>query len=529
MSKFFTYINIKKIHLSFIFSILASAGGAWANEEDTQDVIYSTGAVMADERVTSSFSQAVKFRNFLPPAVDLSARLPSPGNQGRQGSCVGWAVGYAARSYYVGLAEGRRLTDPVNIPSPAHIYGRALKREGTTDCDTGMRIFEALDDLRRGSLSLSQLPYDERACPHPRASAEQSPLDFKIDSWKFIPKSQLDTIKGELSDGHPLVFDMALALSFHKYRRGGVYRRGAESADTGRHAMVIIGYDEARQAFRIQNSWGEGWGDRGRGWLSYDTFREDVGGVYSMRPMPLVTPPRITPPPVTPPPGPAPAPPPVPVAQDITGEVGVTCAKLELSSTGDRRTVRGFVGSPEDLEKVRTSKVAQGATIEVAVRKWPQCEVLLTLDPWLVGGGELAVSIAEGAPERRAGEAMPIKVVTPAWPSYVNVAYIQADGSVLHLVQTDPANLRTLSPRRDLAFGDGAEGRSTFRASAPFGAEMAVVIASSSPLFADARPRKETERDFLTALRRALLWRPDPDAPARRIVAGVAAVTTREK
>lgn len=268
---------------------------------------------------------------------------------------------------------------------------------------------------------------------------------------------------------------------------------------------------------------------RGGAGLSYDTFREDVGGVYSMRPMPLVTPPRITPPPVTPPPGPAPAPPPVPVAQDITGEVGVTCAKLELSSTGDRRTVRGFVGSPEDLEKVRTSKVAQGAAIEVAVRKWPQCEVLLTLDPWLVGGGELAVSIAEGAPERRAGEAMPIKVVTPAWPSYVNVAYIQADGSVLHLVQTDPANLRTLSPRRDLAFGDGAEGRSTFRASAPFGAEMAVVIASSSPLFADARPRKETERDFLTALRRALLWRPDPDAPARRIVAGVAAVITREK
>jgi C1A family cysteine protease len=36
--------------------------------------------------------------------------------------------------------------------------------------------------------------------------------------------------------------------------------------------MVLVGYDDDRKAFRVQNSWGTGWGDQGRVWLAYDTF-----------------------------------------------------------------------------------------------------------------------------------------------------------------------------------------------------------------------------------------------------------------
>jgi C1A family cysteine protease len=40
--------------------------------------------------------------------------------------------------------------------------------------------------------------------------------------------------------------------------------------------MVAVGYDEARKALRIQNSWGRSWGDGGRGWFSYDFWRSRV-------------------------------------------------------------------------------------------------------------------------------------------------------------------------------------------------------------------------------------------------------------
>ena len=40
--------------------------------------------------------------------------------------------------------------------------------------------------------------------------------------------------------------------------------------------MVVVGYDDAKQAFRIQNSWGRSWGDGGYGWFSYEFWKRNV-------------------------------------------------------------------------------------------------------------------------------------------------------------------------------------------------------------------------------------------------------------
>jgi hypothetical protein len=45
----------------------------------------------------------------LPNQVDLSTLFPTPGNQGRQGSCVAWAVGYALKTYQEN--QNRRLNN----------------------------------------------------------------------------------------------------------------------------------------------------------------------------------------------------------------------------------------------------------------------------------------------------------------------------------------------------------------------------------------------------------------------------------
>jgi hypothetical protein len=38
----------------------------------------------------------------------------------------------------------------------------------------------------------------------------------------------------------------------------------------GGHAICLCAYDDTKGAFRIKNSWGTNWGDRGYAWLSYD-------------------------------------------------------------------------------------------------------------------------------------------------------------------------------------------------------------------------------------------------------------------
>jgi C1A family cysteine protease len=44
----------------------------------------------------------------------------------------------------------------------------------------------------------------------------------------------------------------------------------------GSHAMVAVGFDDDRKAFRIQNSWGRGWGDGGYGWFGYDFWKRNI-------------------------------------------------------------------------------------------------------------------------------------------------------------------------------------------------------------------------------------------------------------
>ena len=50
----------------------------------------------------------------------------------------------------------------------------------------------------------------------------------------------------------------------------------------GGHAVMTVGYDDAKKigstkgALLIRNSWGEGWGEQGYGWLPYDYVRKGL-------------------------------------------------------------------------------------------------------------------------------------------------------------------------------------------------------------------------------------------------------------
>jgi hypothetical protein len=47
------------------------------------------------------------------------------------------------------------------------------------------------------------------------------------------------------------------------------------------HVMLIVGYDDSKQMFRVKNSWGTNWADQGYAWVSYDFVRRAaVGAAY---------------------------------------------------------------------------------------------------------------------------------------------------------------------------------------------------------------------------------------------------------
>ena len=495
---------------------------------DPPDTVYATGAVFATEEELADRPRTPLFRNFLPPSVDLSHRFPRAGDQGKQGSCVGWAVGYAARAYYNSTPYGGRRLRADQIPSPAYIYDSI--RLVDTSCEYGSSIIDALNRLKIGATSLAEYPYDEHLCRSLRVTLLTRADEFRIADWQVVNTSPLDQVKGELANDHPVIISMRPNQDFYDLRGRQVWRGGYPSEDDGYHAITVVGYSDVGQYFTIINSWGRGWGDNGYGRISYDTFRRQVRVGFVMRlvedPEPEPEPKPEPEPEPEPEPKPEPKPdPPEPIVPELVlPDIG--CGQIAIEIRGAKQVVVGFVGTLDDLTKIKEVAARSKARVEVDLRPWPQCEALMTIEKPLAQPSTPSITLPKSS--YRADETLAFDVRMAGFQGYLHVAYIQADGNVINLVQSDILTLSTLPPGKAMTFGDGREGRSKFTVAAPFGNEMIVALASKSPLFDEDRPLVETEREFLTALRRAIIARPDPTQPERVVTASYAVLETTE-
>ena len=202
----------------------------------------------------------------------------------------------------------------------------------------------------------------------------------------------------------------------------------------------------------------------------------------------------------------------------------LSCAALDIAPSG---TATGFVSTQADLLRVR--QLASHAE-RVALRPWPQCEALLTLDRQISQANGLAMTLDKPARPCPAGtlcggDALALTVHMPRWSGYLYVAYIQAAGDTLLLEQPAGAAIATRKPNEIVILGKG-EGQPDLRISAPYGTEMIIAMASASPLFDTTLPDSMTEREFLTVLRKALIYKPRRSDPDRVVAAAVMPITT---
>ncbi len=246
----------------------------------------------------------------LPLEVDLSADFPRPGDQGKQASCVGWAVAYALKSYQEGIETGKKPLLADRIFSPSYLYNQLNK---STDCQRGIFLPAALEFLmREGAIPLSAFPYAERSCSRrPTEALSRSARSYSIQYFRRVDFADLSSIKRHLGQGLPILIGVLTDRAFQKFSGGGIYRKkpGRQEPNSG-HALVVVGYSENRQAFRIINSWGQDWGDRGFAWIGYESFKKMTREAYvlfdSENPAPKTVkkPVRTVPPPPPPVKGP---------------------------------------------------------------------------------------------------------------------------------------------------------------------------------------------------------------------------------
>jgi hypothetical protein len=230
----------------------------------------------------------------------FSLDMPPIGDQGREGSCVAWALGYGIMSYEMkkrsGLGYyylGTKNLNTLQIGSPEYLFNRV--NVNNTDCGDGSFFVGtparrgALDHLKYAGIApLAVAPYSDRdGCGTVDNYKEpENPLaaQNRIDQYALIPKAGLNerNLKQLLNDGYPILVGANLTNAFKEGRRGFVWSTGVGGVNGQHayHAMVIMGYDDSKRAFKLQNSWGTNWGDDGYGWISYDHVKNAVFEAY---------------------------------------------------------------------------------------------------------------------------------------------------------------------------------------------------------------------------------------------------------
>jgi hypothetical protein len=242
----------------------------------------------------------------LSAAVDLSSQMPPVGNQGAQGSCVGWATSY----YYKTWSEkqehtGWALTNPWYQFSPSFVYNQI-----NGGVDNGATFTDAFTLLQnKGDVDISEFPYNASDYKtKPTAAQLEAAKPYRIPSgwgyfWArtgsppYLTANNISTIKAWLDSGKVLVMGIPIYSDFPDY--GGnapskYYDRSLLTSLKGWHAVCIVGYDDNvnpsgsdadhKGGFKMVNSWGASWNGSNAGYLylSYNFVKYYVREAWSM-------------------------------------------------------------------------------------------------------------------------------------------------------------------------------------------------------------------------------------------------------
>lgn len=280
--------------LLYFTGVLDPLLGIDNTEQPSNDSAFSIGADLNEKVYDKAevFEPLASGRNTMPSSMSLLKYAPTRRHQGQQGSCVGWASSYAARTILQSQATGQQ-PDQVAF-SPSFLYNHIALR----GCD-GAYMVKAMEFMQsNGLLSLREFPYNENSCSK-RASQQDAgrAAQHKIRGFQRLTVGanqygpDINGIRQQLAQGGPVTIGMMVGGSFMRNMVGRDLwqptRSDYDMRGFGGHAMCVIGYDDNKYggAFQIMNSWGREWGRDGIGWVTYKDFKHFVKEAYGLYPM----------------------------------------------------------------------------------------------------------------------------------------------------------------------------------------------------------------------------------------------------
>lgn len=228
----------------------------------------------------------------MPSNFSLEQYAPTPGDQGNYMTCTAWAVGYGVATIL--YAKTHNITEKSLINkyafSPTFLYEN-IKEPTDKDCQGGSSSIQAILTLiEKGDATLKTAPYYCNVSPSEIAKSEA--LNYKIadaailftqkgmskdDIYFKQPQEAIDLAKKAIIEGSPISISFLLPESFKRVKSAVWNPEPNENFGDWKHnshAMCVVGFDDniAGGAFRVMNSWGTNWGDKGMVWIKYADF-----------------------------------------------------------------------------------------------------------------------------------------------------------------------------------------------------------------------------------------------------------------
>lgn len=245
---------------------------------------------------TSDGSKSLKN---LPFKIDLSPFTPPIFTQKKDElTCV--AVNTSYYAFPIQRAAKRAKIRPYQNPkefalSPIYSYSKIVPK-----CNNGLDFDTVAKQLKKfGGIPFSEL--DASSCKDGRVpvALKKSYEFIKIKEVQAVfPKGKKDTVlsiydfKKHLSDSIPIIIGLPLHDNFTKLnKQKSLYKPTGSQMITYingepvalNHVVTMVGYDDELERFKMVNCYGEGWGDNGYFYMSYEDFEKSCKGAFIMQ------------------------------------------------------------------------------------------------------------------------------------------------------------------------------------------------------------------------------------------------------
>lgn len=251
---------------------------------------YAEIPILEIDGVDKAATDVLGFTSRIPTSYSLEDYVPPVKDQ-VGATCTGFAfIYYGLSTQYNYQFSLKNNADKIGHAfDPYFIY--TILNQTDYSCSSGNYLKQVLSKLKsKGAKKRFFPPFLK--CDSSDSSNEylDYTLPYSLSSYYrlSIDNNLDDNVKKSISRNKPVIIgvfvnnNFAFNIGYNGYTNSNSYERSLLSGEY--HAVAVIGYDDNKYggAFRVVNSWGKSWGDKGYFWMKYDDFNYYVKEAYVM-------------------------------------------------------------------------------------------------------------------------------------------------------------------------------------------------------------------------------------------------------